>query len=172
VVRNRQRSYRRSGFTLIEMLAVLVIIGVFVVIALPAFTNLNRSAALPGALRQIANEASLARQYAITHRVQTELKITNTCDAVSVLTNGSPVDKWNYLPVGTVVFFDPAIPNLVTNVFFTPTGGTTKLNEVTICVREGSSEIVAGTNFYFGISSNVGTISINNLLGRILIQRP
>jgi prepilin-type N-terminal cleavage/methylation domain-containing protein len=176
VVRNRQRSCRRSGFTLIEMLAVLVIIGVFVVIALPAFNNLSRSAALPGALRQIANEASMARQYAITHRVQTELRITNTLNAVSIFTNVGPnevqLDKWNYLPVGTIVYFPPTVPlpiGLVTNsVVFTPTGGTTNLNEVTICVREGSFE----NNNYFGINSNVGTVSINNLLGRILIQHP
>lgn len=161
------------------MLAVLVIIGVFVVIALPAFTNLGRTAALPGALRQIANEASLARQYAITHRVQTELRFTNSLDAVTIFTNVGPnevqLDKWNYLPVGTIVYFPPntvPIPiGLVTNsVVFTPTGGTTNLNEVTICVREGSFDTNSAT--YFGISSNVGTVSINNLLGRILTQHP
>jgi prepilin-type N-terminal cleavage/methylation domain-containing protein len=160
----------RSGFTLIELLTVLVIVGALIAFTVPAITNLSRSTALPGALRQIANEASLARQYAITHRVQAELKITNTYIAVSVLTNGFPVDKWNYLPVGTVVFFDSSNPNLVTNVVFTPTGGTTNLNEVSIWVREGSFD--TNTGMYFGINSNTGTISINNLLGRIKILRP
>jgi len=155
------------------MLAVLTVIGLFIVIALPAFNNMTRSAALPGALRQVADEASLAREFAITHRVQAELKITNTWIAVTVLTNGYPVDKWNYLPRGAVVYFPPPtapLPpaNLVTNVFFTPTGATTNLNEVTLCVREGSFE----NGNYFGTNSNVGTISINNLLGRIQIQRP
>lgn len=159
-----------SGFTLIELLTVLVIVGIVIAFSIPAITHLSRSTALPGALRQISNEAGLARQYAITHRVQTELKITNTCIAVSVLTNGFPVDKWNYLPAGTVVFFDPTNPNLATNAFFTPTGGTTYGNEMTICVREGSFD--TNTSTYFGTNSNFGTVTINNLLGRIKISRP
>lgn len=153
-------------------MTVLVIVGILIAFTVPAITNLSRSAALPGALRQISNEAGLARQYAITHRVQTELKITNIWTAVTVLTNGFPVDKWNYLPAGTIVYFPlpPASPpaNLVTNVFFSPTGGTTYGNEVTICAREGSFE----NGNYFGTNSNVGTITINSLLGRIAIQRP
>jgi prepilin-type N-terminal cleavage/methylation domain-containing protein len=163
-----------EGFTLIEMLAVLVIISVFIVVALPAFNNLSRSAALPGALRQVANEVSLARQYAITHRVQTELMVNTNLAAVSIsnLTAGVQIDKWNYLPMGTIVFLDPNSVSCVSTVVFTQTGATTNLNGVTICVREGSYETVGLTNAYFGINSNVGTISINNLLGRILVQRP
>jgi prepilin-type N-terminal cleavage/methylation domain-containing protein len=159
----------RSGFTLIEMLTVLVIVGILIGFSVPAITHLSRSTALPGALRQIANEASLARQYAITHRVQAELRITNTQIAVSVFTNGFPVDKWNYLPAGT--FVDTSS---VSSVSFTPTGGTTYGNEVSICAREGTLETNIANNTFtiYGVNSNMGTISINNLLGRIKISRP
>jgi Tfp pilus assembly protein FimT len=147
-----------------------VIVGALIAFSVPAITNLSRSVALPGALRQISNEASLARQYAITHRVQTELRITNSWNAVTVFTNVGPnavqLDKWNYLPAGT--FVDTTFPNAVSSVIFTPTGGTTNLNEVTICAREGSFE----NNTIFGTNANCGTISINNLLGRIKILRP
>ena len=156
----------------------LVIVGILIAFSLPAITNLSRSAALPGALRQVYNEASLARQYAIAHRVQTELRITNSFDAVSIFTNVGPneaqLDKWNYLPAGTIVFLPPfsGLPsfNVVTNLVFTPTGGTTNINEVSILVREGSFD--TNTSAYFGTNSNFGTISINNLLGRIKILRP
>ncbi|MGD0059347.1 MAG: GspH/FimT family pseudopilin [Verrucomicrobiia bacterium] len=163
----------RSGFTLIEILTVLVIAGILIALSIPAITHLSRSLALPGALRQIYNEASLARQYAITHRVQTELRITNSFDAVSIFTNVGPheaqLDKWNYLPAGT--FVDTSS---VMSVVFTPTGGTTNLNEVTICAREGSLEtnIVNNTFTIYGVNSNTGTVTINNLLGRIKILRP
>ena len=107
--------------------------------------------------------------------MQTELRVTNSFDAVSIFTNVGPheaqLDKWNYLPAGTIVYFPTAVPapvGLVTNVVFTPTGGTTNLNEVSLCAREGSFE----NGVYFGINSNFGTISVNNQLGRIKIQRP
>ena len=150
----------------------LVIVGALIALTVPAITNLSRSTALPGALRQIANEASLARQYAITHRVQTEVRVSSNFTAVTVFTNVGPhevqLDKWNYLPMGTIVFLDPNSANSATNVVFTPTGGTTNLNEVTICAREGSFE----NGNYFGINSNTGTVTINNLLGRIKVLRP
>lgn len=151
-----------------------MIVGILIAFSVPAITNLSRSTALPGALRQVYNEASLARQYAITHRVQTELMVNSTFTAVTVtnLTTGGPLDKWNYLPMGTIIYLPPSFGspsfNVVTNVVFTPTGGTTNLNEVTICAREGSFE----NGNYFGTNSNCGTISINNLLGRIEILRP
>jgi len=150
-------------------MAVLVIIGILVVASLPAITHLGRSTALPGALRQIANEASLARQFAITHRVPTELRVTNAQIAVSVFTNGFQVDKWNYLPNGT--FVDTSSVN---SVVFTPTGGTAYPNDVFICAREGTLEINIANNStnIFGTNSNAGTITINNLLGRIAILRP
>jgi len=158
---------------------VLVIAGIVIAFTIPAITNLSRSTALPGAIRQVANEASLARQYAITHRVQAAVLVNTNMTAVTVSTNGVLLDKWNYLPAGTIVYFNPPFPPFLSGavgtnlVAFTPTGGTTYQNEIGICVREGAYEnIGGGTNTYYGITSNSGTIMINNLLGRIAIQRP
>jgi prepilin-type N-terminal cleavage/methylation domain-containing protein len=177
VVRNRQRKQPERGFTLIELLAVLVIVGLVIGFTIPAITNLSRSTALPGAIRLVANEASLARQYAITHRVNAELRVANSWDAISVFiytnVSSSPlpvpvqIDKWNYLPAGTIVY-----SNSVRSLFFTPTGGTTSNSEVTLCVREGSFDTNFAFPLYYGINSNCGTVTINNLVGRIAILRP
>src|ERR1035438_4660881 len=64
---------RRDGFTLIEMLTVIVIIAVILGIGVPAFTNLMKSGGLSGASREVANTLGLARQYAITHRTTTRV---------------------------------------------------------------------------------------------------
>ncbi len=67
------RKPRKAGFTLIEMLTVIVIIVIVLSIGVPAFTSLMKSGGLSGASREIANSLGLARQYAITHRTVTRV---------------------------------------------------------------------------------------------------
>src|ERR1017187_9967383 len=64
---------RNAGFTLIEMLTVIVIIAIVLGIGVPAFLNLMKSGGLSGASREVANSLGLARQYAITHRTVTRV---------------------------------------------------------------------------------------------------
>src|ERR1017187_10152356 len=58
---------RKDGFTLIEMLVVLVIIGVLTGITLSAMHNIGRSTALHSASRQIADQINKARNYALVN---------------------------------------------------------------------------------------------------------
>ena len=153
------------------MLTVIVIVAILIATAVPVLTHLSRAGGLNSAVRQVSNSAALARQYAITHRTQVELRITNTWDAVSVYTNVGPtaaqLDKWNYFPPGIIV--DPGAST--NSVIFTPTGGTTADREMRIVVREGS--IVPGTpTTLFGVTSNRAVIAINHILGKISINRP
>ncbi|HUI08251.1 MAG TPA: prepilin-type N-terminal cleavage/methylation domain-containing protein [Verrucomicrobiae bacterium] len=112
-----------NGFTLIEMLTVLVIIGILLGAALPAVTHLMKSSGLNVATREVANTLSLARQLAITQRVYARVvfpysKTGSQPDmwyrTYAVMTNNDStatltwkyVSKWEYLPVG-VVFLNP-----------------------------------------------------------------
>jgi Tfp pilus assembly protein FimT len=153
-----------NAFTLGEWLTVIVIIGILLAVGIPALTGLSKSTGVQAGVRQFANSLDLARQYAITHRMQAELRVTNTWNAFTIMTNNFPLDKWNYLPVGVVI--DSGLS--ATNVVFGPTGGTTAGSNVVFVIREGT--YVAGT--LVGISSNFATITVNPILGRATVTRP
>src|SRR5271169_221064 len=107
------RKLRKAGFTLIEMLTVIVIIVIILSIGIPAFTNLMKSGGLSGASREVANSLGLARQYAITHRTVTRVVFsysgTTTIDtnrapwyqSYAVYAVGGPtpgyISKWEHL---------------------------------------------------------------------------
>lgn len=58
----------RAGFTLVELLAVIAIIGVMVAVMVPSFSQMGRGAKVTTAVSQLKTVMSLARQHAITKR--------------------------------------------------------------------------------------------------------
>jgi len=134
------RKTGRAGFTLIEMLVVIVIVGIMLALTLPAVTNLMKSGGLNGAARQVANTLNLARQYAITHRTKTRVvfpysltagagsaSLAPAYQSYAVYAVGPPaayVTKWEHLPLGTVFMNinasfgnPPPVDNLGTTTF-------------------------------------------------------
>lgn len=136
---------RTSGFTLIEMLTVLVIVGVLAGITLTAMHNIGRSTALHSASRQVADQINKARNYALGNGTYVYMVVANgqtTTDpnypftsfgfCVSAVTNpasiGSALSNVRYveniqnLPTG-IVFSNYVVNVPLLNISF-PNNGT------------------------------------------------
>jgi len=203
-----------TAFTLIEMLLVVVIIGIILAVGLPAFMRISKSSGLSTSTRQVVNELSLARQYAITKRTNTRVvfgynqtKTNNAAlaptnlwyQAFTVMSSNRTINgfaawqylgKWEYVQVGTIISnagtisspyaqvpyptnFTSAVTPTVNNsatftyIEFNPTGAA--VSPATLLLNEG---FVSNSGTPTGTSANTSTISVDNLVGHIAVNRP
>ena len=119
-MRNGCTHKTRAGFTLAELLVVLVIIGILFAIILPSLNTVAGQSKLDGAANAVHAAAKLARQYAVTQNQptylvfnegQTDSNLTYRAYAVftiNIHTNvinqsaGYFLTEWESLPVGVV----------------------------------------------------------------------
>jgi prepilin-type N-terminal cleavage/methylation domain-containing protein len=117
---------KKSGFTLIEMLAVLFIIGIILAIVVPTFNPMTGTTRLKTTADTLANTLESARQYAKTSGIDCYVVFPTTGDNAYRIyklyswdgTNpGKSVGKWEMMPVGIQI--DP------TSTIFTQSGTIT-----------------------------------------------
>ncbi len=69
VLRNGSR-----GYSLVEMLVVVAVIGIISLVTIPNFVTMYRASRLTSSMRQVANDLRYARQLAVTRR--TDVRVT------------------------------------------------------------------------------------------------
>jgi prepilin-type N-terminal cleavage/methylation domain-containing protein len=196
-----RRSLDEGGFTLIEMLTVLVIIGIMLGIGIPAVTNMMKSGALGAATRHVSNTLSQARQYAITQRVRTRVVFpysgtttirTNQVPAYlsySVMTNNPStsswgyLSKWEFLPVGVVFLRNGpgALDNLspASVPFPNTTSGADQLGYIEFTPTGAALQndtLVIHEGHMNGTTpnatgANAATATVDSIVGRIRVTR-
>lgn len=102
-------SSRQKGFTLVEMMVVLLVIGITLAAGVPSFSRYMRTSNLDSASKQVEGAFKLARQRAITEGVPylilwsnyTWYYIIRDTDRNGTYTSGEPYTGPTYLPKGT-----------------------------------------------------------------------
>lgn len=110
---------RRGGFTLAEMLIVLVIIGIALAMAIPRMQGVMHEASLQGALNQVASDLTLTRLRAVRGDARASLAInaagtgyvvivdpTGTPDTLKKVSFANDAKGLTFSPTGTSVTFD------------------------------------------------------------------
>lgn len=140
----------QKGFTLIEMLAVMFIIGIIFSITLPAFGPLTSTLKLSTASENLANAIESARQLAMTKGSDIYVLFPISADASMNYraykiynpagTSPFSVGKWEMLPIG--VRINSSSTALRGDDFSIPfpedTSGTTRAVKYLICSPSGS----------------------------------
>lgn len=98
------------GFTLVEMMVVLVILGVILTVALPGFSNLTLAIRLTNYANEMVSAVYLARGEAIKRN--TDVRLCATADSTTCATSGGWAQGWIVMdPNDVVIQEQPALEN-------------------------------------------------------------
>lgn len=87
--------HRQSGFSLVEMLVVIAIIGIISLVTVPNFIALRRSSMLKNSMRNMMNDIRGVRQRAVSRHEQAKVVFTNGSS-----TTGRQYTLWELPPGG------------------------------------------------------------------------
>lgn len=132
----------RRGFTLVETLVVLAIVGVLAAISIPAVNSVMNSYNLNSAGQSVLSQLTLARQEALANNCQVEVRFYQMPNAKGAMVyraiqtfrensdsvNGIkiiPISKPYFLPNGTWMVYDPSVTTVSTLFNTTVSGART-----------------------------------------------
>jgi type IV fimbrial biogenesis protein FimU len=126
--RNERTSRREAGVSIVEMLLVLALMGIFITFAGPAFTESYRAYKVRSAMQELTVTLRAVRQVAVSTRAPSNL-LVNTAGASYSWTNAKGQTRNWVLPNG--VAFVSATPSTITFV----TNGTVSTGSASIVLQ-------------------------------------
>ena len=167
---------QRRGFTLVELLAVVVIIGLMITISVPSLHRITEASALGNGTRQFSDQVAMARTYALANAQNVYLvvpysdtwaanntlsntycyisygfcvsAVSSLLQSVNPLSKVSYIDALQYLPQGAV--FANQISNVTTQAIPFPTSTNTPVNVWCITINQFGQipPLTASPTFY------------------------
>jgi uncharacterized protein (TIGR02596 family) len=135
-----------SGFSLLEMLVVILIISIIATFAVPVVTGINRSSQLARGTQIVADQLAIARQTAITRNRQVEVRFFKFADPEQPMSRNcfrglqvlevinpraiSPLDKMQPLPTNVIIDASAALSSLLDPAQKTAVPGADQLPRV------------------------------------------
>ncbi|MEM7593319.1 MAG: type II secretion system protein [Cyanobacteria bacterium P01_A01_bin.83] len=153
---NRIQQQSDRGFTLIELMVALIIVGVIAAIATPSFVGLLNRIRVNNALQELLGAIRETQKMATRHGkvcqldINTETKILNSSDNDCLLTTRT---------INEDVIIRTNLPGLNPNIPFSPKGTTTRMGTIVL-----SSELT-DTQKCFVISLGLGIMRTGNYTG-------
>jgi type IV fimbrial biogenesis protein FimT len=142
---------KTDGFTMLEILTVLVIIGIIAAMAMPQFDTTVKKVRFKSASNTILSGLRLARSSAISERAQYGVNVDGTNNMISVFKDLSSPGTFSFDPQDSVIFEDSLSRGIETL-------GSDFVNDLVFFFPDGTAS--SSGNIY-GYSSFTPTLQAN-----------
>jgi|GEM_PF-794076 len=154
VIRRYHRRLSRSGFSLIELVAVMTVAAALTILVAPSVFSLMGAHGLSAGIREVSNHLVNARSEAIAKHTLTRFVVAKTWpeedggfSKFSVWrwnpehSEFEQVSKWGNLPKGVV--FETELPDYVLKSNYALNDATSVIGEYALSLKDASIEVIA-----------------------------